>query len=121
MNKVDMIPQDLAQKIIHMYEVDMLTLQQIEDRTGIKWWTINSLLEKNNIKKISLSERAKIKREKDFDLIYKLHFVEEMSVKDIYKKYKFSPPYVRQVLKDKGLKPINRGKFLSQKNVDKSK
>lgn len=114
-SKTDRIPDDLVKKIIHWYEVDKLTLAEIENKTGIKWWTIKALLNNKKVEKISRTERARLKREKHFDLIYRLHFIEEMSLRDIYKKYGFSPCYARRVLEDKGLKPVNRGQFKPRK------
>lgn len=116
-SEVDRIPDDLAEEIIRMYVTDKLTLTEIEKRTGVKWWTVKNLLNKRGIPKISRAERARLKREKHFDLIYRLHFVEEMSLRDIYKKYGFSPCYARRVLEDKGLKPINRGQFQPRKKM----
>ncbi len=84
---------------------------QIAEKMGMEWWTIKEVFKKHGIERISLSKRAKMKRAKDFDLIYRLHFIEEVSIQEIYEKYGFSPPYIRSVLKDQGLKPINRGQF----------
>jgi len=103
---------DQLDKLVKMYCDELLTFEEIEQRTSIPWWTVKELFKKNGIERISLRERARIKRAIDFDLIYRLHFEEEMNVKDIYTQYKFSPPYIRSVLADRGLKPINRGKFI---------
>ena len=36
---------------------------------------------------------------------------EEVPIQEIYEKYGFSPSYIRRVLHDQGLKPVNRGQF----------
>jgi len=110
---------DQLDKLVKMYQQDLLTFEEIEQRTSIPWWTVKELFKKNSIERISLRERARIKRARDFDLIYRLHFEEEISIKDIYATYKFSPPYIRSVLADRGLKPINRGKYIPSHNFSK--
>lgn len=113
-SEVDKIAEQLD-KLVKMYCDELLTFEEIEQRTSIPWWTVKELFKKNDVERISLSDRARIKRARDFDLIYRLHFEEEMSVRDIYAKFEFSPPYIRAVLGDRGLKPINRGMFQSDK------
>jgi len=76
-----------------------------------EWWTVKEVFEKHGIERMSLSEKAKMKRTRDFDLIYRLHFIEEVPIQEIFEKYGFSPPYIRSVLHDQGLKPVNRGEF----------
>jgi len=100
LTKVDQIPPEVVDKLIDMYQKDRLTLMQIAEKMGMEWWTVKEVFKKHGIERISLTERAKMKRAKDFDLIYRLHFVEEVSVQEIYQKYGFSPPYVRSVLKE---------------------
>lgn len=53
-----------------------------------------------------LSERAQQKRARDFDLIYKLHYKEKIGLNYIYRKYGYSPTYIKSVLSDKGMKTI---------------
>lgn len=114
-NKVDQVPPEVVNKLIYMYRGKNLTLMEIADKMGMKWWTVKEVFKKYGIKRMSLSERAKIKRAKDFNLIYRLHFIEKIAIKEIYRTYGFSPPYIRSVLKDQGLKPINRGQFGKRK------
>jgi len=111
MSKVDQIPPEVVDKLIFMYQEENLTLMEIANKMDMEWWTVKELFKKHGIERMSLSERPKMKRAKDFDLIYRLHFFEEVSIQEIYEKYGFSPPYIRSVLHDQGLKPVNRGQF----------
>jgi len=90
-------------KLVYLYHEKLLTFKQLEEETGISWWTIKNLFKKNGIKTISLAKRAELKRNKDFEVINKLFFTKKYSLKEIYKKYGFSPPYVKRVFKDKGI------------------
>lgn len=100
--KIDDIAH-LLDKLVYLYHQELLSFKQIEQKTGIDWWTIKNLFRKNKIKTISLSERARIKRERNYEVIYDLFVNKKLSLKEIYKRYKFSPQYVKQVLKDKGI------------------
>jgi len=76
LSKVDQIPQNVVDKLIYMYQEENFTLMQIATKMGMEWWTVKQVFKKYGIDRISLSERAKMKQTKDFDLIYRLHFVE---------------------------------------------
>lgn len=115
MSKVDHISLEIVDKLIDMYQEENLTLIEIAGKMDMEWWTVKEVFKKHGIDRMSLSERAKIKRAKDFDLIYHLHFIEEITIQEIYEKYGFSPPYIRSVLKDQGLKPVNRGQYGTKK------
>lgn len=77
-----------------------MTFEQIEQQTGINWWTVKNLFYQKGINTISLKDRAKIKRRKDMPVIYELYFKQKLSYKEIYAKFGFSPAYSRQVLKE---------------------
>ncbi len=56
--------------------------------------------------KLSYFELSKRRRAKDFDLLYDLHFNKKKSLKEIGRKYNYSPPYIRQVFKDQGIEHL---------------
>ncbi|MGG2091216.1 AraC family transcriptional regulator [Bacillus sp. S13(2024)] len=97
---------DEVDKLEKMYREDLMTLEQIKEATGINTWVIEDLFREFDIPKMKHKERAKLKRAKDFDLIYKLHIEEKMSLNEIYKKYKFSPLYSKRVLEDKNVQHL---------------
>jgi transposase len=72
-------------------------------KMGTEWWIVKELFKKHGIERISLTERAMKKRARDFDLIYKLHFEEEIGLNNVLKKYRNSPTYIKAVLEDKGV------------------
>lgn len=103
--KVDQIEPELD-KLVSLYRESMLTFEEIAEETDIDWWTIKQLFKIKGVPTISVSERARRKRAKDFDLIYQLHFERKKGLNEIYREYGFSPSYVKAVLKDRRLKPV---------------
>lgn len=83
-----------------MYQNKLLSFEQIAEKVNIDWWTVKSLFKAKGVKLISHKERSKIKRAKDYPLLYDLHYNEGLTLNQIYTKYKYSPPYIRQVLRE---------------------
>jgi hypothetical protein len=104
-SKTDEI-EDRLDELKELYHGKLMTFEEISKETGIAWWAVKDLFEKKGVERISLSERARLKREKDFDIIYKLHFEEGIGINELYRLHGFSPPYIREVLADRGLKPV---------------
>lgn len=98
-------------EIKNLYYNELLTYQEIADKLNVQWWEIRELFKDFSLKKIHPRERARLKRKKDFDFFYKLHIENKLSLAEIYKIYKKSPPYVRQVLREGGVNPINYGRY----------
>ncbi|WP_029518112.1 hypothetical protein [Paenibacillus polymyxa] len=88
------------EELLKLYQVDLLSFEQIGEKVNIEWWTIKSLFKAKGIKLISHKERSKIKRAKDYPLLYDLHYNQGLTLNQIYAKYKYSPPYVRQVFRE---------------------
>ncbi len=84
-SKVNQIEHRLDE-LVSMYKEWLMTFEEISEETGIEWWTIMELFRERGIQTISLSQRAKLKREKDFDLIYKFHFEEKVGINELYRK-----------------------------------
>ncbi|PGZ96923.1 hypothetical protein COE51_16250 [Bacillus pseudomycoides] len=101
----------MLDKLKRMYHEDLLTLEQIKEETGINTWVITDLFKEFDIPTMEHKERAKLRRARDFDLIYKLHFEEKMSLNEIYREYKFSPMYSKKVLEDKNIQHLG---FINQ-------
>lgn len=100
-----------------MYQEENLTLMKIADKMDMEWWTVREVFEKHGIERISLSERAKVKRAKGFDLIYRTVYT--LLRKSASRKYTrsngFSPPYIRSVLKDQGVKRLTEASLIREK------
>jgi len=109
---------DKLDELKRMHHQDLLSLNEIVRLTGIDVWVIEDLFNEFNIEIMGIKKRAKLKRERDFDLIYKLHKIKEMSLNEIYREYGFSPLYSKTVLKDKG---INHNGFVNQLKNNKRK
>jgi len=97
---------DELDKLKRMYWEDLLTFAEIKKETGIGEWIIKDLFKEFNVSTMKHTERAKLKRERDFNLIYKLHHTDKMSLNEIYREYNFSPIYSKQVLADQGIQHL---------------
>ncbi|WP_238791451.1 hypothetical protein [Paenibacillus sp. EKM207P] len=87
-------------ELLKLYQVDLLSFEQIAEKVNIDWWTVKSLFKAKGVKLISHKERSKTKRAKDYPLLYDLHYIQGLSLDQIYAKYKYSPPYIRQVFRE---------------------
>lgn len=92
--------QSKLDRLLKMYREDLLTFEEIADKMNTDWWTIKTLFRKNDIQFITIKERAKLKRTKDFKKIYDLLYVQKMSMNEIYRRYKISPSYTRKVIQE---------------------
>lgn len=97
---------DQLGKLVELHHEALLTLHEIGRAKDIPYHTLKALFEANGIKIYHNHEIAKMKREKDFELLYDLHFNKKISLKEIYRKYGFSPPYIKRVFEDKGIKHL---------------
>ncbi|MDA8336259.1 MAG: hypothetical protein M0Z41_14955 [Peptococcaceae bacterium] len=90
-----------------MYEVDRMTLDEIAAAVGVSSTTVKAAFNEMKIERLGTREQARLKREKDFDRIYDLHFRQQIPIAQIHRQYGFSKCYIRQVLKDRGLRPVD--------------
>ncbi len=88
-----------------------MTYQQISERTGVPWWDIKKLFRANGVQSISPAVRAKQKRRKDFETIYRMHIKEQKTFSEIGHALGRSAPYIRQVLLENGCTPVNYGQI----------
>ncbi|MGZ9868096.1 AraC family transcriptional regulator [Priestia endophytica] len=86
-----------------MHEQDLLSVEHISKITGIDWWVINDLFKEYGVEKLGFSELSRRRRERDFELIYNLHYKNKLSLNEIHREYGFSPLYTKRVLGDQGL------------------
>lgn len=85
---------------------ELRTVGEISKELNIPDWGILNLFKAKKVDKLSYSELSMRRRAKDFDLLYDLHFNKKMSLKEIGRKYNYSPPYIRQVFKDQGIEHL---------------
>ena len=102
---------DKANVIRNLYEGELLSFVQIGDKLEIDWWVVRGVLEKIGVQIQTKEERYKLRRERDFQFIYDLHFNQGLTLKQIYSEHKMTPVYVRRVLKEHGYSPIKRNQF----------
>lgn len=98
---------DQLDELVELHHKALLTLHEIGRAKDIPYHTLKALFEANNIKIYHHHEIAKMKREKDFEFLYDLHFNKKMSLNEIYRKHGYSPLYVKRVFEDKGLKHLD--------------
>lgn len=98
---------DQLDELVEMHHKQLKTMNEIEKLTGINDYTLKELFKANGIKIYNKSEIAKMRRDRDFELLYDLHFNQKMSLNEIYRKYGYSPTYVRKAFEDKGIKHLN--------------
>jgi site-specific DNA recombinase len=103
--------QDQLDKLVKMYQEELKSFIEMEKETGIDWWTIRDLFEQNGIPIMSKEEIYKRRRDRDFHFLYDLHFNKDLTLKQIYKDFGYSPVYVRRVFKEHGVEPIKRNQF----------
>lgn len=94
---------DKLDKLIEMNHKDLLNPNEIQNKTGILANDLKSLFKYKGVKLYNAWEIAKLKRDRDFDFLYDLHFNKKMSLNEIYRKYGYSQPYIKRVFKDNGL------------------
>jgi hypothetical protein len=104
-----------VKSIKNMYYEQFKQIDEICNETGLSEETVISIITLKDMERMPKYE-PKLKRERDFPLIYDLHFNKEISLKEIYKRYGFSPEYSRRVLKEHGYKPVHRGKLKKGQN-----
>ncbi|MED1228499.1 AraC family transcriptional regulator [Bacillus nakamurai] len=97
---------DKLETIKKLHFDDLKTVGEISKELDIPDWTILDLLKANKVDKLPYPELSKRRRARDFDLLYDLHFNKKMSLKEIGRKYGYSPPYIRQVFKDQGIQHL---------------
>ncbi|PAK28609.1 hypothetical protein CJ467_19770 [Bacillus velezensis] len=85
---------------------ELKKMGEIPKELNIPDWGILNLFKAKKVDKLSYSELSKRRRAKDFDLLYDLHFNKKMSLKEIGRKYNYSPPYIRQVFKYQGIEHL---------------
>jgi site-specific DNA recombinase len=103
--------EHLLPQMLKMYRDELMTYQEIGVSLNIPWWDVKSLFRAYGIERISPAERAKQKRQKDYDVIYHMHFEERKTFGEIGQALGRSAPYIRQVLMENGCKPINYGQI----------
>ncbi|QSO45467.1 hypothetical protein [Alicyclobacillus mengziensis] len=94
-----------------MYDEKLMTFQQIGDALGIPWWDVKKILRSHDVPPISEATRARRRRQKDFEVIYQMHITEQMTFVQIGQALGRSAPYIRKVLEDNGVKPVNYGQI----------
>ncbi|MGM1044916.1 MAG: AraC family transcriptional regulator [Bacillota bacterium] len=98
--------EEHLEEMIQLYRDELMSFEEIGQKLNIDWWNIKGLFKKHGIARYSVKERAFLKRQKDYPIIYKLHYELNLSLNEIYRNYGYSPPYSRAVLSD-GLKEDN--------------
>ncbi len=88
-----------------------MTFQEIGDVLEVPWWDVKKLLSWYGIERITPAARARKMRQKDFELIHRMHFLEQKTFAEIGQAIGRSAPYIRQVLLEGGCKPINYGQI----------
>ncbi|MGG6478788.1 AraC family transcriptional regulator [Paenibacillus sp. NRS-1775] len=92
--------EDEYEELLKLYQVDLLSFEQIGERANIDWWNIKLLFRAKGVRLISHKERSKIKRANDYPMLYDLHYNQGLTLNQIYAKYQHSPPYIRQVFRE---------------------
>lgn len=67
---------------------------------------IKQIFKHGKVKLYSAWDIAKIKRDNDFEKLYDLHFIQKLSLNEIYRLYGFSQIYVKRVFKENGLEHL---------------
>ena len=88
-------------ELVLMYWGDLLTFEEIGQAIGEHYWHIKHLFKQYDVPRMSVAERARYKRELDFDRLYQLHVLVGKSFKQIHKETGLSPQYVRKTLQEK--------------------
>lgn len=83
-----------------MYWGDLLTFEEIAEKTNHHWWHIKELFKAYKVPRMTLTERAKYKRETLYSLFKRLVEDEGISQRDIYKKFGYIPSIVRKTLQE---------------------
>lgn len=94
-----------------MYQYKRMSFIEMEKETGIGWWTNRNFFLQNGIPIMSKEEIYRRRRKRDLERLYNLHYHDQLTLKDIYKRYGFTPVYVRKVRKAHGLAPIKRDQY----------
>jgi hypothetical protein len=92
--------EDQFDYLYKLYTEDLLSFEDIGEKCNIEWWNIKQLFKAKSVPFISHKERSRILRAKDFPFLYDLKYNKKLTMNQIYRDYKMSPPYVRQVLKE---------------------
>ncbi|MFS1518469.1 AraC family transcriptional regulator [Bacillus sp. SCS-151] len=90
-------------KLIEMNHEMLMTPNEIFKETGIETKDMEILFNKYNVELLKLKEISRLKREKDFELLYDLHFIKNLSLNEIYRQFGLSPLYTKRVFEDKGI------------------
>ena len=97
---------DKLEQIKRLHFDELKTVGEISKELNIPDWSILNLFKAKKVDKLSYSELSKRRRAKDFDMLYDLHFNKKLSLKEIVRKYDYSPPYIRKVFKDRGIEHL---------------
>ncbi|GAV11269.1 hypothetical protein PBN151_1196 [Paenibacillus sp. NAIST15-1] len=90
-----------------LYYKKLASFDDIAKTYECNWWDIKTLFRKYNLTTISLKERARLNRKRDFETIYDLHYNQKKTLTEIYRDYGFVPQHVRTTLKEHGYAVIN--------------
>lgn len=93
-------------ELVELHHEALLTLHEVAKAKDIPWHTLKRMFIANNIKIYHNREIAKMRRAKNFDFLYDLHFNQKLSLNEIYEKYGFSPLYVKRVFEDRRIKHL---------------
>jgi hypothetical protein len=98
--------EDKMEQFVEANHKQLLTPFEIHKRYGIGVKDLEILFKMKNVELYKQKEIAKRKREKHFDLLYQFHFVDKLSLNEIYRKYGYSPQYVKKVFEDRGMEHL---------------
>lgn len=90
-----------------LYYENLVSFDDIAKTFECNWWDIKTLFRKYNLTTLSLKERARLNRKKDFKTIYDLHYNQKKTLTEMYQDYGYIPQHVRTTLKEHGCEVIN--------------
>ncbi|MEH7552928.1 AraC family transcriptional regulator [Bacillus altitudinis] len=95
---------DKFEAIKKLHFKHLKTVREISEELEIPEWVILDLFKSQKVDKLSFTELSKRKRAMHFEKLYDMHFNKGMSLKKIHRDFGFSPPYVKKVFEEHGLK-----------------
>jgi alkylated DNA nucleotide flippase Atl1 len=93
----------------YLYEDQLMTYDEIAEQIGLPSHVVKRIVRSMDIRRITPAERARRKRQRDFELVYRLHIEKRMTFAEISKIIGRSAPYIAAVLKENGVQPRNYG------------